>query len=106
MMDNLQEKTGTWVQGQMQVRGRDGESGLSKLTEAKAPLTFSTVPFGESRFDFTMTPVSLTAGSAAGDAWRRFGSNALVQGNVVASGAAKIDDTPSSPPPNTKIQRQ
>jgi hypothetical protein len=35
---NLQEKTGTWVQGQMQVRGRDGESGLSKLTEAKAPL--------------------------------------------------------------------
>lgn len=96
MMDNLQEKTGTWVQGQMQVRGRDGESGLSKLTEAKAPLTFSTVPFGESRFDFTMTPVSLTAGSAAGDAWRRFGSNALVQGNVVASGAAKIDDTPSS----------
>lgn len=96
MMDDLQEKTGTWVQGQMQIRGRDGESGLSKLTEAKAPLTFSTVPFGESRFDFTMTPVSLTAGSAAGDAWRRFGTNALVQGNVVASGDAKIDDVPSS----------
>jgi len=96
MMDDLQEKTGTWVQGEMQVRGRDGESGLSKLTEAKAPLTFSTVPFGESRFDFTMTPVSLTAGSAGGDAWRRFGTNALVQGNVVASGAAKIDDTPNS----------
>ncbi|MXP59865.1 cellulose biosynthesis protein BcsC [Pantoea sp. Taur] len=96
MMDDLQEKTGTWIQGGMQVRGRDGESGLSKLTEAKAPLTFSTVPFGESRFDFTMTPVSLTAGSAAGDAWRRFGTNALVQGNVVASGDAKIDDVPSS----------
>ncbi|MDF7649297.1 tetratricopeptide repeat protein [Pantoea sp. Acro-805] len=96
MMDDLQEKTGTWVQGQMQVRGRDGESGLSKLTEAKAPLTFSTVPFGNSRFDFTMTPVSLTAGSAGGDAWRRFGTNALVQGNVVASGDAKIDDVPSS----------
>lgn len=96
MMDDLQEKTGTWVQGEMQVRGRDGESGLSKLTEAKAPLTFSTVPFGESRFDFTMTPVSLTAGSAGGDAWRRFGTNALVQGNVVATGAAKIDDTPNS----------
>ncbi|AIR84234.1 MULTISPECIES: cellulose biosynthesis protein BcsC [Pantoea] len=96
MMDDLQEKTGTWIQGGMQIRGRDGESGLSKLTEAKAPLTFSTVPFGESRFDFTMTPVSLTAGSAAGDAWRRFGTNALVQGNVVASGDAKIDDVPSS----------
>lgn len=96
MMEALQEKTGTWVQGQMQVRGRDGESGLSKLTEAKAPLTFSTVPFGESRFDFTVTPVSLTAGSAGGDAWRRFGSNALVQGNVVAAGDAKLTDVPAS----------
>jgi len=96
MMDDLQEKTGTWVQGAVQVRGRDGESGLSKLTEAKAPLTFSTVPFGESRFDFTMTPVSLSAGSAGGDAWRRFGTNSLVQGNVVATGGAKIDDVPNS----------
>ncbi|MBK0096848.1 BCSC C-terminal domain-containing protein [Erwinia sp. S63] len=96
MMDDLQEKTGTWVQGGMQIRGRDGESGLSKLTEAKAPLTFSTVPFGESRFDFNMTPISLTAGSAGGDAWRRFGTNALVQGNVVAAGDAKIDDVPTS----------
>ena len=96
MMDDLQEKTGTWVQGGMQIRGRDGESGLSKLTEAKAPLTFSTVPFGESRFDFTMTPISLTAGSAGGDAWRRFGTNSLVQGNVVAAGDAKIDDVPTS----------
>ena len=96
MMDDLQEKTGTWIPCGMQVRGPDGQSGLSNLTEAQAPLTFSTVPFGESRFDFTMTPVSLTAGSAAGDAWRRFGTNALVQGNVVASGDAKIDDVPSS----------
>ena len=96
MMDDLQEKTGTWVQGAVQVRGRDGESGLSKLTEAKAPLTFSTVPFGESRFDFTMTPVSLTAGSASGDAWRRFGANPLIQGIVVGTGAAKVDDVPSA----------
>ncbi len=96
MMEGLQEKTGSWAQGEVQVRGRDGESGLSKLTEAKAPLTFSTVPFGESRFDFTMTPVSLTAGSAAGDAWRRFGSNALEQAKVVAAGSAKVTDVPSA----------
>ncbi|WP_277966859.1 cellulose biosynthesis protein BcsC [Pantoea trifolii] len=96
MMDDLQEKTGTWVQGAVQVRGRDGESGLSKLTEAKAPLTFSTVPFGDARFDFTMTPVSLSAGSASGDAWRRFGANPLIQGIVVASGDAKVDDVPSA----------
>ncbi|MEG3109301.1 cellulose synthase subunit BcsC-related outer membrane protein [Pantoea sp. T14] len=96
MMDDLQEKTGTWAQGTVQVRGRDGESGLSKLTEAKAPLTFSTVPFGESRFDFTLTPVSLTAGSASGDAWRRFGTNAITQGNVVAAGGATVTDQPSA----------
>ncbi|MGK3144010.1 cellulose synthase subunit BcsC-related outer membrane protein [Pantoea sp. C2G6] len=96
MIDSLQEKTGTWSQGMVQVRGRDGESGLSKLTEAKAPLTFSTVPFGESRFDFTATPVSLTAGSGAGDAWRRFGTNALSQGRVVAAGGATVNDLPSA----------
>ncbi|MEB6536665.1 cellulose synthase subunit BcsC-related outer membrane protein [Pantoea stewartii] len=96
MMETLQEKTGTWAQGTVQVRGRDGESGLSQLTEAKAPLTFSTVPFGDARFDFTMTPVSLTAGSAAGDAWRRFGTNALEQGKVVAANGAKVDDVPTA----------
>ncbi|UYK96574.1 cellulose biosynthesis protein BcsC [Pantoea stewartii] len=96
MMETLQEKTGTWAQGTVQVRGRDGESGLSQLTEAKAPLTFSTVPFGDARFDFTMTPVSLTAGSAAGDAWRRFGTNALEQGKVVAANGAKVDDLPTA----------
>lgn len=96
MMEGLQEKTGTWTQGQVQMRARDGESGLSKLTEAKAPLTFSTVPFGDARFDFMMTPLSLTAGSAAGDAWRRFGSNALEQAKVVAAGGAKVTDVPSA----------
>ena len=80
MMDALQETTGTWVQGQMQVRGRDGESGLSKLTEAKAPLTFSTVPVGVSRLDLTVMRLSLTSGSAAGDAMRRVGSNARLHG--------------------------
>ena len=96
MMETLQEKTGTWAQGAVQVRGRDGESGLSQLTEAKAPLTFSTVPFGDVRFNFMMTPVSLTAGSGAGDAWRRFGTNALEQGKVVASRVAKVDDVPNA----------
>ncbi|MCS2163916.1 cellulose synthase subunit BcsC-related outer membrane protein [Scandinavium sp. H11S7] len=77
MMLALQEKTGTWLQAGMQVRGRDGESGTSKLTEMKAPLTWSSSPFGDSRFDFTVTPVNLSAGSASGDAWRRYGSNPL-----------------------------
>ena len=81
MMDDLEQKTGTWLQGGVQVRGRDGESGLSKLTEAKAPLTWSSAPFGDARFEFSVTPVTLNAGTASGDAWRRLGSGA--GGNAV-----------------------
>ncbi|MEM6161302.1 cellulose synthase subunit BcsC-related outer membrane protein [Erwinia sp. P6884] len=82
MMDTLEERTGTWTQGTVQVRGRDGESGLSKLTEAKAPLTWSTVPYGDTRFDFTLTPVTLSAGSPSGSALSRFGTQALEQGRI------------------------
>ncbi|SCC12196.1 Tetratricopeptide repeat-containing protein [Kosakonia oryzendophytica] len=77
MMQQMDEKTGMWLQGNVEIRGRDGETGTSKLTEAKAPLTWSSSPFGESRFEFTATPVSLSSGSASGDAWRRYGSNPL-----------------------------
>lgn len=49
MMQELDEKKGMWLQGEVDIRGRDGESGTSKLTEAKTPLTWSSSPFGESR---------------------------------------------------------
>jgi len=75
MMQELDEKKGMWLQGEVDIRGRDGESGTSKLTEAKTPLTWSSSPFGESRFEFTATPITLSAGSASGDAWRRYGSH-------------------------------
>lgn len=77
MMKDLDQTTGMWVQGGINVRGRDGESGTSKLTEARAPISWSAVPFGESRFEFTATPVVLNSGNASGDAWRRYGSNPL-----------------------------
>ena len=96
MMEELQTRTGSWAQAGVQVRGRDGESGLSKLTEAKAPLTWSSVPFGDSRAEFTVTPVTLNAGSAAGNAWQRFGTNALTQSQVVANGSATLNDVPAA----------
>lgn len=58
MMKELDQTTGMWLQGGINVRGRDGESGTSKLTEARAPISWSAVPFGESRFEFTATPVA------------------------------------------------
>ncbi|RAT15760.1 MULTISPECIES: cellulose biosynthesis protein BcsC [Lonsdalea] len=89
MMDALESDTGTWVQAGVQVRGRDGESGLSKLTEAKAPLTWSSAPLGEDRFNLTVTPVTLSAGSAEDTSSRRFGLGALQQ-------AAKARDKSNS----------
>ncbi|WP_212814361.1 cellulose biosynthesis protein BcsC [Erwinia rhapontici] len=76
MMDDLTKDTGTWMQGGVQIRGRDGENGLSKLTEAKAPLVWSSSPLGDARFEFTVTPMTLSAGSADGDAYRRLGTGA------------------------------
>ncbi|WP_159338378.1 cellulose biosynthesis protein BcsC [Erwinia rhapontici] len=76
MMDDLRKDTGTWMQGGVQIRGRDGENGLSKLTEAKAPLVWSSSPLGDARFEFTVTPMTLSAGSADGDAYRRLGTGA------------------------------
>lgn len=96
MMDQLQERTGTWAQAGVEVRGRDGESGLSKLTEAKAPLTWSSVPFGDSRFDFTVTPVSLNAGSADGQSSRRFGTGALSQAVSAAVQTLKNEEITKS----------
>ncbi|WP_313626912.1 cellulose biosynthesis protein BcsC [Kosakonia sp.] len=87
MMQQMNEKTGMWLQGGVEIRGRDGENGTSKLTEAKAPLTWSSSPFGDARFEFTATPVSLSSGSASGDSWRRYGANPLANGvsNIAAS---------------------
>ncbi len=82
MIEQLTEKTATWARGSVSARGRDGESGLSKLTEVKAPLQWSTVPFGDSRFDINVTPVSLNAGSASQQSSTRFGTGALIQGEV------------------------
>lgn len=87
MLDELQGKTATWAQGDMSIRGRDGESGLSQLTEAKAPMTFAFVPFDTSRLSIGVTPVSLSAGSPSGTGNSRFGQGALARGYSSAAAA-------------------
>lgn len=94
MMQQMDEKNGMWLQGGVEVRGRDGESGTSKLTEAKAPITWSSSPFGDSRFEFTATPITLSSGSASGDAWRRSGANPLA--NAVSNISASVSNANNS----------
>ncbi len=99
MIEQLTEKTATWTRGSVAVRGRDGESGLSKLTEIKSPLQWSTVPFGDSRFDINVTPISLNAGSSSDQASPRFGTGALIQGEV-AQGLYNASTTTPPTRPN------
>ncbi|MFP1678802.1 cellulose synthase subunit BcsC-related outer membrane protein [Alloalcanivorax sp. C16-2] len=61
-------------QGGLSLRFRDGESGLSQLTEVRGDIGLSGVPFGGGRFTATASPVYLNAGTLSEDAGRRFGS--------------------------------
>ncbi|SDH73149.1 Tetratricopeptide repeat-containing protein [Vibrio xiamenensis] len=93
LMVQINQQTSSWLQGGIEIRGRDGESGLSKLTEARAPLQWSTIPFGDSRFKLNIDAVSLDGGTSSGDANRRFGTGALIQGSVAeAEGLSTLSD--------------
>lgn len=85
LIDQEQQKTATWVEGDAGFRFRDGESGLSKLTEIKAPLSISGAPFDSSRLQLTVTPISLGSGTPSGTASNRFGTGALQQAQMVAT---------------------
>ncbi|MBF1800201.1 cellulose biosynthesis protein BcsC [Alloalcanivorax profundimaris] len=61
-------------QGGLSLRFRDGESGLSELTEVRGDIGLSGVPFGGGRFTATASPVYLNAGTLSEDGGRRFGS--------------------------------
>ena len=104
MMEQLTDKTATWARGAVSVRGRDGESGMSKLTEIKAPLQWSTVPFGDSRLDLNVTPISLNAGSSSEESSRRFGTGALIQGEVAKDLYNSSTTTPPELPNIDKIK--
>jgi len=104
MMEMLVDKTATWARGSTSLRARDGEEGLSKLTEIKAPLQWSTVPFGDSRLDVNVTPISLDAGTSSDESSRRFGTGALIQGGVAEELYNASTTTPPELPNIDKIK--
>lgn len=82
------EHTSSFVSVGGQLRARDGEAGLSKLTEFSAPMTLSTVPLESGRLEVTATPVSISAGTASDSAASRLGSHALPAALVNGSAGA------------------
>lgn len=77
MMRDVDDVIGTWAQNRVEVRVRDGEAGNSSLTDVSSRLSWQSALTDRLRMIFSATPVSLNAGSASGDAWRRHGSHAL-----------------------------
>jgi thioredoxin-like negative regulator of GroEL len=65
------------LQSGIGLRQRNGEAGLSRLTEITAPAALS-LPVGSGTLAVTAEPVFLSAGKPEGDANVRFGSNPLV----------------------------
>ncbi|ATE77969.1 cellulose biosynthesis protein BcsC [Pseudomonas frederiksbergensis] len=74
----LQQRSAYVTQG-VSIRSNNSESGLSKLTDIETPLEIN-IPLDESRVALRVTPVSLNAGSASGEALQRFGSGAQSEG--------------------------
>jgi cellulose synthase operon protein C len=68
------------------LRNRDGESGLSELTEVSGELAFSGVPFRGGRFRGAVTPTFLNAGSVSGSAAGRFGFGPPAEGTASLAG--------------------
>lgn len=68
------------------LRNRDGESGLSELTEVSGELAFSGVPFRGGRFRGVVTPTFLNAGTMSGSAAERFGYGPLADGTASLAG--------------------
>ncbi|WP_337263880.1 MULTISPECIES: cellulose biosynthesis protein BcsC [unclassified Serratia (in: enterobacteria)] len=84
LMDEVQNKTATWVQGNIALRDNSsGESGLSNITEIKSPISVSGMPIDNGRVTFNVTPVMLKSGTPSDSASVRFGTGALQQAKAV-----------------------
>lgn len=73
----LEEKLSPWAQGGVSVRHRNGDKGLSNMTEISAPMSISGVPGESFRWEFNINPVSMSSGTVSGERANRFGSGQL-----------------------------
>ncbi|MCY1283080.1 Cellulose synthase operon protein C [compost metagenome] len=76
-LGELKQKSSHFVRGGLNLRARDGDSGLSQVTEVSAPALLSMVPLDNARLEVSATPAYLSAGDVKGDDRNRFGSGVL-----------------------------
>ncbi|MCF4166139.1 BCSC C-terminal domain-containing protein [Zavarzinia compransoris] len=94
----LREQTVAFVRGDVRLRSRDGESGLSELTELGADFSASVSPFGDGRLTLTATPISLDAGTASDIGAQRFALNPLVPTEVTETNRDELETLVTSNP--------
>jgi Tfp pilus assembly protein PilF len=75
------------VRGDIAMRFRQGEEGLSQLAEVSGELAFSGVPVGNGRLEAVVTPVFLNAGTLDEDSAGRFYRSAVY--SSISSGLAE-----------------
>ncbi|EMH1771667.1 BCSC C-terminal domain-containing protein [Proteus mirabilis] len=88
----LEQQISPWVQGGIAIRHRNGDKGLSNLTEISAPIAISSVPGEDWRWQFNINPVSITSGTASGERANRFGSGQLQHAERFAKNSDNHDE--------------
>lgn len=78
-LNSLKKQTAIVVDGGIGFRGRSGESGLGRINELSVPLK-ARIPIGNAALVPTIMPVTIDAGTIAGDpaTLSRFGANGIV----------------------------
>jgi len=76
----LESATSGWVGGEVAIRSRKGEAGLSQLFNLETPVTLVLPETSFGQASITAVPVYLDSGTASGDRLLRVGTNALTLG--------------------------
>ena len=77
-LNSLKKSTAILVDGGIGFRGRSGESGLGRINEINVPIK-ARIPIGNAALVPTIMPVTINAGTIAGDlsTLQRYGANAI-----------------------------
>lgn len=81
-LQRLRTNISPWVDGSFVVRGRAGESGLSRLAALEVPMDFVSTEWNAGRVALRVKPVLLDAGVVSGQNKLLFGSLALINGET------------------------
>ncbi|WP_251978189.1 cellulose biosynthesis protein BcsC [Salinicola avicenniae] len=74
LLSSLESETATYLRPGVQLRLRDGESGLSELTSIGGEMRLSASPFKRGRLEISLSPEYISAGEISGSANDRYGT--------------------------------